>query len=245
MDMKKEILVALLTAGLVAVPMMVSAQDSGVEYGTTGDGDEVRDEDAAAMDDDVEKAQRGLATDKDPIPKPPRPVAATGDNVIIEQAGVGSATAYAEAGVLEAGGSAGFSRSNSLTALTLSPSIGWFIADNFQISGLTNITYAAVDGDGSLFLTALVEPSYHLPFTDTIFGFAGVGAGLSYIEDAGAGFAIQPRIGMNLLIGRSGIFTPSINFAYSTVDADVVGTNQTLLTVEPSLGIQAGYTVMW
>jgi hypothetical protein len=58
------------------------------------------------------------------------------------------------------------------------------------------------------------------------------------------GFAVAPRLGLNMMVGRSGIFTPAFNFNYSTTDA--VQTNQgTLLAVNVSYGLNAGYTVMW
>lgn len=246
MNTNKQMMIALFTTGLVALPAVASAQDSKVNYGTTGENRPSTNRDmAAAEDDDITKDRMGKEGDKDPIPQAPRPVVTTDENAVAEQAGVGSAIAYSSAGVVEMGGAAGFSMNNSLTTATLSPSIGWFFADNVQISGITNFTYADVRGDDSLSVSALLEPSYHLPFTDTVFGFAGMGAGVSYIEGAGAGFALQPRAGMNFLVGRSGIFTPAVNVGYSTVEADAIGNNRTILTVEPSVGVQAGYTVMW
>ncbi len=249
-------MIALTTVALVGVPMTAAAQDSKVDVKTSkqadgatvayrGDTSTEKRENSRPEDDDMEKVANGESADKDPIPKPPSPVVEVSENPVNEQAGVGSTIAYSEAGVLELGGSAGFSMNNSLTTATLSPSIGWFVADNIQLSGITSFTYAEVQNDDSVSVSALVEPSYHLPFSDTVFGFAGLGAGVSYIEGAGAGFAMQPRLGMNFLVGRSGVFTPAVNVGYSTVDADTVSNNRTLLTVEPSVGVQAGYTVMW
>lgn len=200
---------------------------------------------AQAADDDTQKERTiGEEPDKDPVPTPPRPVTAIRENTVEKQAGTGGTIAYSEAGVVELGGSAGFSMAGELTTASLKPQIGWFVADNFQISGLMDFTYADAGVDDAVRVSALAEPSYHLPFSDTVFGFAGVGAGVQYAEGAGTGLAIVPRIGMNLLVGRSGIFTPSVNVGYSTVDADSTS-NGTLLTVEPSVGVSAGYTVMW
>ena len=218
----------LLTA-LIAVPTMAHAQD-GAEL--------------AVADDDTRKARQGEPTDLDPIPRAPRPDVVDEENKLKEQSGIGSTIAYAAAGVLELGGSAGFSSNNSFTNATLSPSVGWFVADNFKVSGIVNLSYVEAGDDDGLTTSALIEPSYHLPFTDQVFGFAGVGAGVSYIEGAGTGIALQPRLGMNMLVGRSGVFTPSINVGYSTIDAESVN-GRNILTVEPSVGVQAGYTVMW
>ena len=76
------------------------------------------------------------------------------------------------------------------------------------------------------------------------FGFVGLGAGFNYISGHDAGFALQPRLGFNFLIGRSGVLTPAFNVAYSTVEAlrTEVGT---VLAVQTSYGLNIGYTVMW
>jgi hypothetical protein len=60
----------------------------------------------------------------------------------------------------------------------------------------------------------------------------------------GAGFALAPRLGANVMVGRSGVFTPAITFVYSTSGA-VETAQGTLLTASTSLGINLGYTVMW
>ena len=57
------------------------------------------------------------------------------------------------------------------------------------------------------------------------------------------GFALAPRLGMNLLLGRSGILTPALFFNYTAGGTSQVG-NRVLLEVAPSYGLQIGYTVM-
>jgi hypothetical protein len=93
-------------------------------------------------------------------------------------------------------------------------------------------------------IKALFEPSLHLPFSNMAFGFVGLGAGFNYVSGHDAGFALQPRIGLNVLVGRSGVLTPAFNVNYSTVDAlrTEVGT---ILAVQTSYGMNIGYTVMW
>ena len=194
-------------------------------------------------------------SDDDPAPTPSGPaVAVTG---VTEQAGVGGTQAYARAGVLELGGSAGLTLAENFTQIGFSPSIGWFFVDNLEISAIVGINYISAtvdvpDGSGgtteedtdSTVVNLLIEPSYHLPFSDTLFGFLGVGMGLAYQEGPGAGFAIAPRLGVNVLVGRSGIFTPAITAVYQTTDA--VSTAQgTVVAVSSTFGLQAGYTVMW
>ncbi len=189
-------------------------------------------------------------------PLPPAPggeVAVTG---VTSQAGIGGTQAYARAGVLELGGSAGLTIGENFTQFTLSPSIGWFFVDNLEISAIMGLNYVSQTiGEGaseqdftSTVLNLLIEPSYHLPFSDRLFGFLGIGAGLAYRggdgADGGTGFAIAPRLGLNVMVGRSGIFTPAITAVYQTTDA--VATPQgNVVAVAATFGMQAGYTVMW
>ena len=93
-------------------------------------------------------------------------------------------------------------------------------------------------------MKALIEPSFHLPFSQVAFGFLGLGAGVGYITGANAGFALQPRLGANFLVGRSGVLTPALTVAYSTTDA-IRTPAGTILAVRTSYGMNIGYTVMW
>ena len=175
-------------------------------------------------------------------PEPPsgRPV----DTTIQTHAGVGSDVAYARAGVVELGGYGSFGAASNFTQLTLAPTVGYFIIDNLQISGLLNFTYVNAAGTDSSYFSALAEPSYHLPFSDRLFGFAGVGIGAGYASGGNVGLAIAPRVGANILVGRSGILTPSVSFTYNT--SSVVQTSQgNALTVDSLFGANIGYTVMW
>src|SRR5690606_15703636 len=134
--------------------------------------------------------------------------------------GVGSTTGYGRAGVLELGGSAGLTAAAGFTAASFSPMVGWFVADNLQLSGIIGIHYLndADASDGATMFNVLIEPSYHLPFSRQVFGFLGIGMGGAHIEEAGFGFSIAPRLGANLLVGRSGILTPSLSYQYTTHD---------------------------
>ncbi|MBA3456357.1 MAG: hypothetical protein H0T42_24870, partial [Deltaproteobacteria bacterium] len=59
------------------------------------------------------------------------PVASPGAGAsggIVSQAGVGGLIGYGRAGVLELGGSAGFTFASDYRNLNIAPSIGWFVA---------------------------------------------------------------------------------------------------------------------
>lgn len=179
----------------------------------------------------------------DPQPLAPSPSVANPEG-ITKQAGVGGTQAYGRIGVLELGGSAGIQASDGFTSVNISPSIGWFVVDNLQLSAIIGFNYASVQDQGSkTFFKAVIEPSYHLPFNNYVFGFFGVGFGGAY-NGKDFGFDLAPRLGANFLVGRSGILTPAFVMDYST--SNVVNTSQgTLLAVKAAYGLNVGYTVMW
>ena len=161
-------------------------------------------------------------SDQDPLPPVPAPALAT--TGVTQQAGIGGTQAYGRSGVLEMGGAAGFGAASNYTRIDVSPSIGLFVLDNFQLSLLTGFSYFRVGatdmGEGERDraqgdLRAQPAPAV----------LAGVvrlprpwrrGRTISGHK---AGIALQPRLGANFLIGRSGIFTPAAYFSYSTVEA--------------------------
>ncbi len=182
-------------------------------------------------------------SDNDPAPQVAAAnVPATG---MVSQAGIGGSTAYGRPGVVELGGSVGLTLAGDLTQFNISPTVGWFFANNLQISGIIGFNYVDSGGPagGASSLNVLVEPSYHLPFNRSLFAFLGLGLGLGYADGPGAGFAIAPRLGMNIMVGRSGILSPALQFVYST--SQVITTPQgTFIGGNTSFGLQVGYTVM-
>lgn len=114
---------------------------------------------------------------------------------------------YGRAGVYELGASAGV----NLDSVTLSPSLGWFVAENFEVSGVFEISRT----DDSTMISSLVEPSYHVPFRPRLHGFLAMGIGYAYLEDRGGALAVAPRVGVNLRIGRS-VITPSLSVVMTT-----------------------------
>jgi hypothetical protein len=187
-------------------------------------------------------------SDNDPAPPVPAPTVPT--TGVTNQAGVGGTQAYGRAGVLELGGSAGFGAASNYTRVELSPSIGMFVLDNLELSLLTGFSYFRVDATAespaasATELKALIEPSLHLPFSQVAFGFLGLGAGVNYLSGHDAGMALQPRVGLNFLIGRSGVLTPAAYFSYSTVEALQTEAGA-VLALRSSYGMNIGYTVMW
>ena len=193
-------------------------------------------------------------SDNDPAPPVAAPVLPSGGT--ISQAGIGGSTAYGRPGVVELGGTLGLNISGNNRQLTIAPSIGWFFTDNIQISGIIGFNYAntsatvagqSVSSSASS-LNVLVEPSYHLPFSRSLFAFLGLGLGLAYNSRDGAGFALAPRLGLNIMIGRSGILSPALQFVYSTTNLNVPSPGESstssIQAVNTSFGFNVGYTIM-
>ncbi len=166
---------------------------------------------------------------------------------IVSQAGVGGVIGYGRAGVLELGGSAGFTFATDYRNLNFAPTIGWFVADNLQLSGIVSVSNIKSGSTSTTLWSTLVEPSYHLPINRSLFAFLGLGVGASHITGAGTGFAVAPRIGGNFMIGRSGILSPSISYQYTTIDVPTSGGTGAVTTVALTSAVQfnVGYTVMW
>jgi hypothetical protein len=192
--------------------------------------------------------------EKAPIP----PKIKTGDSVSMKrQAGIGSQFAYAEAGVLEVGGSINYSSTETRTDAGITPSIGYFVADNFQMSALTNFAYskakdqtdedsdAETDVDDTINAGSLViEPSMHVPLNRTQFVFAGVGAGAYFAKEEDPDFALAPRIGFKNLTGRSGMLSVALQGVYAFNENEAEEIDGTVITVENGAHLSFGYSVL-
>jgi hypothetical protein len=167
---------------------------------------------------------------------------------IVRQAGVGGAVGYARAGVLELGGSAGFAFASDYRNMNVSPTIGWFLVDNLELSAILSISNIKTGDQSSTLWSALVEPSYHVPFNRSVFGFIGLGVGAAYVSGPGAGFAVAPRAGANFMVGRSGVLTPSLSYEYTTVGTEMDSgdnSNVTVVALTSAVRFNVGYTAMW
>ena len=188
-------------------------------------------------------------SDNDTAPPVASPVDVLPPGGLVKQAGVGGVVGYGRAGVLELGGSAGLMFANDFRNINISPSIGWFVADNLELSLIASVSNIKTGDESATVWSGLVEPSYHLPFNRTMFGFVGLGVGASYVSELGGGFAVAPRIGANFMVGRSGVLTPSLSYEYTTHDVDSVDSgdmaNTSLVSVSSALRVNVGYTAMW
>ncbi|HKQ70112.1 MAG TPA: hypothetical protein VJT73_12275 [Polyangiaceae bacterium] len=192
----------------------------------------------------------------EPPPPAPPPTLST-PNEIAEQSGIGSGRTYARAGVLELGGFANFTSASDFTSIQVSPTAGYFVLDNIELSLILGFNYVHQtfnsgqpneQSDHKTIFRLLLEPSYHLPLARAIWGFAGLGIGVASVPRPGGGAStgvdFAPRAGANFLIGRSGLLSPAFFIDYTTGEAVAAG-GSSILGVNTSYGIQVGYTVMW
>ena len=166
---------------------------------------------------------------------------------IVSQAGVGGVVGYGRAGVLELGGSAGFAFASDYRQMNFSPTVGWFLANNLEISAILSVANIKTGDNSATLWSALLEPSYHVPFNRSIFGFLGLGAGAAHVSGLGTGFAIAPRIGANFMVGRSGVLTPSLAYQYTTIESEMSdpGSDVTVVALTSAVRFNIGYTAMW
>jgi hypothetical protein len=123
---------------------------------------------------------------------------------------------YAQKNVLELGGAMTLIKANAFTQIGVSPTFGWFLVDYVQLSILPSIEYVKTFNDPAKSrLSALLEPSFHVHVGGPVFAFFGAGGGVAYEKESGAGFAIAPRIGLNFLIGGSGVLKVAATYVYT------------------------------
>ena len=253
--MKSHVKILLAAFAVSLLPVGAYAQDSlddddgeideadGADYGDDGVGD---DGDGAY----AETTGDGIVTTTDyseSNPTPPNSPVTEVDSVdVAHDAGVGSELAYASQSVLEIGGALALFHQSETTALSLTPFIGYFIIDGLQLSLLTQFSVIhisgnddAPDGDpaaearNDFTIALLAEPSYHLAITEAVYVFLGLGFGVEFNKEQSADFIFRPRLGADLLVGRSAIFKPAIYTAIGAADGFA------------GLGVEASFSAMW
>jgi hypothetical protein len=186
--------------------------------------------------------QAGAGDTPTPPGGPPPDIRVPEEVDVAKNAGVGSDLAYASKTVVEMGGVLALRHQSETTLFRFSPSIGYFIVDNIELTLFPEIIITRIGADDGAAaegaqtdwsIGAVLEPSYHLPLSDRLFAFAGFGIGLNYAEDPGVDLLFRPRLGLDILVGRSGILKPAAFMDVGVNDGLSAG------------GFEAGFTVMW
>jgi hypothetical protein len=196
-----------------------------------------------------------LADEATTTPEPAPGVPAAGDPAAVSTTAPRAPEArppelhYGDAGLLRAGGSLGLMVSPDFRNVNLSPSIGWFLADDVELSGIVSLSNIKAGSESATVWAVMIEPSYHLPLGPTTWGFAGLGFGAAYESDLGAGIAVEPRIGASFLLGKAGALTPSLSYQYTTHNTAGMSLGEmrdvALTAASNALRINLGYVTMW
>jgi hypothetical protein len=158
---------------------------------------------------------------------------------------------FGREGMIEVGVSAGLTMAQDIRVVNLQPQVAWFIRDQIQLAGIVGLgNLKAGEGSSATIWTLLIEPSLHLPIGPSLFGFVAMGVGAAYVDELGAGIAVAPRIGLDVLVGERGILRPSLQYAYTTQDAmaavnDDGTTSVTLVAISSTLRFNLGYSMIW
>lgn len=186
--------------------------------------------------DDMGVQQRDyMADERRPAPpQPPRGTNAQDELQVSRGAGVGSPLSYARRTVVELGGTLALTHESETTDFRIAPSIGYFFIDGLELTLFPELHVIDVDGNSDFRIAGTLEPSYHIALSGSeLFGFAGIGIGLSYADDPGVDLFFRPRLGLDVMVGRSGILKPAVFLDVGANDGLTAG------------GLEAGFTVMW
>jgi hypothetical protein len=121
---------------------------------------------------------------------------------------------YVQKGTLQIGGSVGAAITEDTSLFTASPTVGYFVADNIEISGIFQLVYTRTEddfgGDDSNTTGRLiVEPSYHYPVGNEVAINGNVGIGGGYDGDD-INFLVIPGVGLDILTSHETVFTPTL-----------------------------------
>ncbi|MBA3462928.1 MAG: hypothetical protein H0T46_23430 [Deltaproteobacteria bacterium] len=191
------------------------------------------------------------ASNPEPLPPPtgtPAPVAEPvvddSSSTVIQHGMIPDDVIYGRKGTREAGASMGLMMSSKFRSVSLAPSYGFFIADNMRLTGILAVQSVKANNESAVTYSALVEPSYHMPVQDKIFGFLGMGVGVAYEEALGAGLAIAPRLGASFLIGDSGVLTPYLQYQYIS-HSEMSENDIETVAMRSAMTVNVGYTAIW
>jgi hypothetical protein len=151
---------------------------------------------------------------------------------------------FAKKGQKEFGASAGLMLSSQFRSVMIAPAFGYFVADNFELTGIVSVSNVKAMSETSTTYTMLAEPSYHVPINKYALGFLGMGIGAAYESSLGTNLAVAPRLGAKLLIGDHGMILPSLQYSYISHSA-MAQTAQTTMAMTSAMTVNIGYSAWW
>jgi hypothetical protein len=157
---------------------------------------------------------------------------------IVAGAGMGSRVAYAERGVVELGGTLGLDVRDEIVDFSVAPTLGYFIIDRLELTLIPLVSVRSISDDRTgrretnTRWALIAEPTYHLPLMDYLYGFVGGGIGFTYESGPGVEALLRPVLGLDIMLGRSGVLKPGAFLDIGLGDGAIGG------------GFQMSYTVM-
>ncbi len=145
---------------------------------------------------------------------------------------------YAVRNSWEVGGAFSFLWQKDEYTVEMSPSVGYFFYDRFEVSAIFNMSWESTEDEDTnqrvldRSLAFILEPSYHLKIVKQLYVLFAVGTGVGYDWD-NVDFELIPRVGLNIVFTHHGVLTPSVRVP---IIFDEDGT-----TVQ--VGTTLGYTV--
>ena len=171
----------------------------------------------------------------------------------------GSTASYGHAGCSSSGGFANFTGASSFTSIQVSPTAGWFIIDNFELTGILGFNYVhqtfeILNGGRG------IGPQDHragprrteLPLAPrpNVWGFLGLGWGCgaacrSSDDSASRGLRLRASHRREFPDRAIGPVQPRAFHGLHDRASAAIERHRTMLGVNTTYGLQAGYTVMW
>lgn len=161
---------------------------------------------------------------------------------VIEQVGVGGPVAFGSAGVFEVGGSGALIASRDFVMAKFAPSVGLFIYDGIQLAYTHELYGGTATHDVGIASFSVLDLGVHLRINDRLLGFVAAGPGISYNGET-FGVGGKGRVGLDVLVGRSGLFRPAAFFTATT--NPVVDLRGSLTNSEWNFGLELAYAAMF
>jgi hypothetical protein len=208
----------------------------------TNDRDAQSEQPKPVRDDDVDLE----SATPDPAPTVPSVLERTPREsrvTVVEQAGVGGPLAYGSATVLEVGGAGSLSVAGRHMYMRLAPFVAWFVLDGVSLQYMHEI-YINKDGSHYRVATApMLGASVHFRVNDRLLVATGPEWGPLYNGDAW-GVLGRIKLGLDILVGRSGVLHPNIYGSWSSDDTIDPGGNL-VLGEHFSAGFDIAYGAMF
>jgi hypothetical protein len=152
---------------------------------------------------------------------------------------------HVQDGLIDLGVSVGLVVARDLRDIEIAPAARRFIAENFALAAVADITTTRAADHSATLWAALVEPTYHLAIAPTAFVVFGMATGAAYEHTLGTSLEVAPRIGLEFALGRINVISTGLSYAYLTHSAADVRDNAAIVALTSALRIQLGYSVRW